>query len=144
MQSSLWHTRFWFLDQSTWGISLVKPQDIPPSWATWSRPWVTITGTQCMGLFLTYITHTSYSAFIQQSTTSICWPSPFVIHFLCASNNDDAACLHLLLIPNYTADNAQQNVKRYTQRSLRHILMLCNKVLHQQWLWHGCLMKGMV
>ena len=79
-----------------------------------------------------YILFSFHSAGYNTLTTSLHYPRFYALQRCCC----------LLLIPNYRADNAQGNVKRYTQRSFTYILMLCNKVLHQQWLWHVCLMKG--
>ena len=39
-----------FLDQSTWGITLVKRQGNPPTSIIWSRSQVTISDIQCVGL----------------------------------------------------------------------------------------------
>ena len=130
-----WLTGSWFLDESTWGISSVKQQGIPPSWITWSRP----CGIQCMDVSLTDITYrsTSYSAFIQQDT--IRWPPPSIIHFFMRFKDAAAYCSYLITEQTMLKGTSNGTHTVHLRISLCYT---CNKVLHQQWLWHVCLMKG--
>ena len=116
-----------FLDQSTWGITLVKRRANPPTSITWSRSQVTISDIQCVGLSLTGMTHTS-SAFIQQDTmyslnkltTSILYPL-----FTCFKDTGVAfSCSYLDLITEQTILSQTSNASRtlhivlFPQRSL--------------------------
>ena len=119
-----------FLDQSTWGITLVQRQANPPTSITWSRSQVTISDIQCVGLSLTGMTHTS-SAFIQQDTmyslnkltTSILYPL-----FTCFKDADVAfSCSYLDLITEQTIFSQTSNASRtlhiilFPQRSLTYV-----------------------
>ena len=115
--------RLLFLDQSTWGIALVKWQGNPPTSITWSRS----SGIQCVGLSgITGMTHTS-SAFIQQDTmyslnkltTSIHYPL-----FTCFKDTDVAyACPYLDLITEQTMLSQTSNASQTL-----HIVLLVHSV----------------